>query len=179
MTKCAATPHVSVRVKIKPVTRLGWHPVDEWWWNLQEANIETQSLTVFCFLIRRWKTKCLLCLFLVNHLRSPHRIRETTANPPVLISAVIPHSCAHSPHFSSLHSVPLSFITSPYVDSRTLLFPCLILLTQHQPNEVRYTAGLIGGDGQSLLAKTINKMDHALSPGGFQTVVWWGEGGYF
>lgn len=126
-----------------------------------------------CFLFpdKTVKSKMLALLLYVNHLRSPHRIRETTANPPVLISAVILHSCAHSPHFSSLHSVPLSFITSPYVDSHTLLFPCLILLTQHKPNEVRYTAGLIGGDGQSPLAKTINKMDHTLSPGGFQIVV--------
>lgn len=126
-----------------------------------------------CFLFpdKTVKNKMLALLFLVNHLRSPRCIRETTANPPVLISAVILHSCAHSPHFSSFHSIPLSFITSPYVDSHTLLFPCLILLTQRQPNEVRYTAGLIGGDGQSLLAKTINKMDHTLSPGGFQIVV--------
>lgn len=170
---------MSVRAKVNPVTRLGWYPVDEYRVT-QMVQIKHECGMCRCFQHpdKAVKNKMLALLILVNHLHSPHFLRETTANPPVLISAVILHSCAHSPHFS-LHSVPLSFITSPYVDSSTLLFPGLILLTQRQPNEVRYTVGLIGGDGQSLLAKTINKMDHTLSHGGFQIVVCWETEGIF
>ncbi len=107
----------------------------------------------------------MLCFFGESPSVTSQNNRGDCKSPSSNISCNSPLLCSSS-HVSSLHSIPLSFITSPYVDSCTLLFLCLILLTQHWPNEVRYTAGLIGGYGQSLLAKTINRMDHTLSPGG-------------
>lgn len=81
--------HTSARVKMKRVTRLGPASLGR----QMIYNTETQ----------RW---CKL-----------HTI--PTVHPTVLKSAVILPFCAHSPHLSSLHYVPLSFITSPYVDRRT------------------------------------------------------------
>lgn len=64
-------------------------------------------------------------------------------------------------------SLPPSLLP-PYVDPCALFFPGFILLTLCSPNEVRCTARLIGGDGQSLPEPVT--MSTSLSPGAFQIV---------